>query len=398
MYGPMLTIGNMWHDFLLCSCMRKQLQIISTLLALLIAVPAVASDGQIRVMPRVDRSDLTVQVVLAAWVDSLSLWQGLTPGEPRYDRSAVPGSARTVVTDWFSQTEDVVREFPPTILSIEPDGGEWVVRTMFSTTDTETDHVIPLGILRTWFRFDEDGLLETVSPVDRVSANWNQTVVGRLTYHTPKDHALDRARALEANRFLERTASYFGVEPPSTVSMYVAPNRDQMCELFGLEYYAFPPSGMAFPDQGVIFSGLGDPYYPHELTHVVVKDLEDGAHPIISEGVATWLGGSITSDFSSLVTEYHAERETGAVPSFIDLFTEDDIPQDDQYVLGAVLIDAMHRRHGADGVRRVLTSRSTSGTMLAISRMLNIDPSDQLGSLRPLIEESIAASRPQPGR
>ena len=119
--------------------------------------------------------------------------------------------------------------------------------------------------------------------------------------------------------------------------MYVAPNRDRMCELFGLEYYAFPPSGMAFPDQGVVFSGLGDPYYPHELTHVVVRDLENGAHPIVSEGVATWLGGSITFDYISLVESYRSSQQAEPIPSFIELFTDDEIPQDDQYILGAVL-------------------------------------------------------------
>lgn len=349
-------------------------------------------------MPRVDQSDLTVKVVLSAWVDSLSAWRGLTPALIRHDRSAVPGSPRGVVTDWFSQTDDVVRTFPPTVLSIEPDGDQWVVRTMFSTVQDGSNHVIPLGILRTWFRFDEHGLLETVSPVERVTASWDEQVVGRITYRTPEDLPLDAARAREADRFLDETAAYMGVEPPSDVTMYVAPNRDRMCELFGLEYYAFPPSGMAFPDQGVIFSGLGDPYYPHELTHIVVRDLEQGAHPIVSEGVATWLGGSITDDYLTLVGTYRATRAGTTVPSFIELFTDDAIPQDDQYILGAVLIDAIARRHGADGVRHVLASRTLSGTMLAISRMLNIDPSDQLGSLLPLINESIAAHRPQPGR
>ena len=349
-------------------------------------------------MPRVDQTDLTVKVVLSAWVDSLATWRGVNPELIRHDRSAVPGSPRTVVTDWFSQDLELVRRFPPTVLSIEPDGEQWVVRTMFSTTDAGTNHVIPLGILRTWFQFDDHGLLETVSPVERASASWTEQVVGRITYRTPRDLPLDPVRALEADRFLEGTAEYFGVEPPDHVTMYVAPNRDRMCELFGLEYYAFPPSGMAFPDQGVVFSGLGDPYYPHELTHIVVRDLEGGAHPIVSEGVATWLGGSITFDYLSLLTTYRSERRGTDVPSFIQLFTEDAIPQDDQYILGAVLIDAIDRRHGADGVRQVLTSRSTSGTMLAISRMLTIDPSDQLGSLLPLIEESIAAYRPQPGR
>lgn len=349
-------------------------------------------------MPRVDRTDLTVQVVLAAWVDSLDQWRGVGVGDVRQDRSTIPGSPRMVVTDWFSQTDDLVHKFPPTILSIEPDGEHWVVRTMFSTTDAGSGHVIPLGILRTWFHFDQDGLLETVSPVDHVSRSWHEQVVGRITFRTPTDQALDRTRATESNRFLERTAEYFQVEPPSTVTMYVAPDRDRMCELFGLEYYAFPPSGMAFPEQGLIFSGLGDPYYPHELTHVVVRDLEDGAHPIVSEGVATWRGGSITMDYISLVEQYRSSRQAADLPSFIDLFTHGGIEQDDQYILGAVLIDAIDRRHGADGVRHVLATRTTSGTMLAISRMLNMDPSDQQGSLLPLIEESIVSFKPQPGR
>ena len=103
-------------------------------------------------------------------------------------------------------------------------------------------------------------------------------------------------------------------------------------------------------------------------------------------------------DYISLVEQYKTSRPMADIPSFIDLFTQEGVPQDDQYILGAVLIDAIDRRHGADGVRQVLASRSTSGTMLAISRMLNIDPSDQVGSLLPLIEESMASFKPQPGR
>ena len=171
--------------FLLCSCMRKQLQIISTLLLLSWGPLYGAEEGEIRVMPRVDQTDLTVKVVLSAWVDSLSTWRGITPEIIRHDRSAVPGSPRTVVADWFSQDEDLVRTFPPTVLSIEPDGDQWVVRTMFSTTDQGSNHVIPLGILRTWFRFDDHGLLETVSPVERVS----DSLDGRSRWPDPIPHA-----------------------------------------------------------------------------------------------------------------------------------------------------------------------------------------------------------------
>jgi len=98
------------------------------------------------------------------------------------------------------------------------------------------------------------------------------------------------------------------------------------------------------------------------------------------------------------VSGYRSAKTATDIPSFIELFTQNGIPQDDQYVLGAVLIDAIHRRHGSDGVRQVLASRTMSGTMLAISRMLGFDPGDQQGSLAPLIDESISSHRPQPGR
>ncbi len=378
--------------------MNWWLRPLSTFVLVLVASPLLAGIGQVKVMPRVDQSDLRVRVVLAAWVDSLSTWRGVVPASAGFDRSAVPGSPRGVVVDWFSQSEDIVREFPPTILSIEPEQQNWVVRTMFSTVDPDSRHVIPLGILRTTFRFDEDGLVETVQPLPAATSGWLSEQVGRLQVRYSSKTQLDRSRAAEAVAFLERTAGYFAVPAPEHVTMYVAADRDEMCSLFGLEYYAFPPSGMAFPDHGMVFSGLGDVYHPHELSHLVIDAIAPEAHEIINEGVATWLGGSITADFTTLVADYLRGRSPETIPNYLQLFTDREISQDDQYVLGAVIIDAIHRRHGAAGVRQALTTTSTSGVMLAVTRMLAIEQDDRIESLLPLINEALAYRTAQPGR
>lgn len=97
----------------------------------------------------------------------------------------------------------------------------------------------------------------------------------------------------------------------------------------------------------MIISGLNDPSYPHEITHVVLRDLEQEAHPIIREGEATWLGGSINDNLAA--------------------------------------------------IKRLLAAKSTSEVMLLASRYLDIDPGDKQESLIPILNEIVSTSSAKPG-
>ncbi len=382
--------------------MTKWLTIIIATLFGAHVLPSQTDTGipMVRVMQRVDTTDPDIRAVLYAWVDSLDQWRGVGPqimgGRP--DRPNMATSVQSIVRNWFSQRLDVIRTFPPTILSIEREKASWTVRTLFSTVDRSSGHIIPLGILRTMFTRTATGDLKTVPSFPASVQSWPQARVKNLTVvHAPGMH-IDTARAEASVHFIRRTAQQFDVEEPSNVMMVLARDRDEMCLLLGVEYYAFPPSGLAYPEQQVILSALGDPYYPHELVHIVLRDLDAHADPILREGVATWLGGSISKDYIVLVREYLQSTELRAIPSFIKLFTEDILDQQDQYILGAVIVDAAYRRHGTEAVVRLLKARSKSETMLLVSRYLDIDVADSQGSLVPFLEEALEWHGVKPGK
>lgn len=388
---PMLRNHNIDVEKSLCSYVIKCLTI------LLLAMSDTAS---VKVMQRVDLSNPHVANVVKTWIDSLEQWRGVTPdGLTAQDRSSVPGSTQSVVLDWFSQSKDVISSFPPTVLSVEPAANGWTVRTMFSTTDPQTGHVIPLGILRSTFTTTPDaGRWTLLNPLTESLANREATTVDMITYSHTEGTEINTYRASEATRFVRSIANRFDVAVPENITMVLSPNRDAMCSVLGLEYYAFPPSGLAFPERNIILSSFDDPYYPHELTHIVLRPLEKNAHPIIREGVATWLGGSINTGMTQLVSDYLRVRNEDDIPSFLELFTNNEIAQDDQYILGAAICATVAKRHGDQAVVDLLLAGTTSEVMLKLKTYLGVDPADEQSSLVTLLRDIVSSAQAKPGR
>lgn len=399
---PMLRNHNIDVENSLCSYVTKHLTIILFAIATtrMVAGGEGSVPGSVKLMPRVDLSNPSVAAVVSTWIDSLEQWRGAGPdGLTAQDRSSVPGSTQSVVLDWFSQSKDVISSFPPTVLSVEPAANGWTVRTMFSTTDPQTGHVIPLGILRSTFTMTPDaGRWTLLNPLTESLANREATTVDMITYSHAEGTEVNTYRASEATRFVRSIANRFDVAVPENITMVLSPNRDAMCSVLGLEYYAFPPSGLAFPERNIILSSFTDPYYPHELTHIVLRPLEKNAHPIIREGVATWLGGSINTGMTQLVSDYLRVRDEDDIPSFLELFTNNEIAQDDQYILGAAICATVAKRHGDQAVADLLLAGTTSEVMLKLKTYLGVDPADKQSSLVTMLRDIVSSAQAKPGR
>jgi len=299
-----------------------------------------------------------------------------------------------VVRDWFSQDADVVRTYPPTVLSIEPIDNVWVVRTMFALIDPTSFHVIPLGILRTTFRRGEGGYV-VLNPLDALRQTMDSTLVGMILYRHLPTTVIRADAADSAVQFVEQTARQLALSVPERIEFIVTNSRDELASSLGLEYFAFPPTGLSFPTSGVILSGAGSPFYAHELVHMVLAD-DDSTHPVIREGVATWLGGSLGRSPDDVLHDYINERDSLSVPSLTELFTDIDLPQDDLYIVGAALCKRAWERGGASAIRSLLESRSTSDAMLRFTRILGLDPADTqetLYSLVKLVAEPVAGGQ-----
>ncbi len=334
-------------------------------------------------MARVDTSNVAVREILAQWVDSLSTWRSVSRSAT-YDRTSIPGMPDGVVRDWFSQDVDVVRTYPPTVLSIEPHGDSWVVRTMFALIDPTSFHVIPLGILRTTFVRGEGGFV-ILNPLDVLRRTMDSTQVGMILYRHRPSVIVREDAADSAVQFVEQTAGRLDLAIPARIEFIITESRDELASSLGLEYFAFPPTGLSFPTSGVVLSGAGSPFYAHELVHMVLAD-DDSTHPVIREGVATWLGGSLGRSPDDVLNDYVNERDSLAVPSLTELFTDIDLSQDDLYIVGAALCKRAWEQGGASAIRSLLEARSTSDAMLRFSRILGLDPTDTQETLYQLVK------------
>jgi len=369
-----------------------------SLVALVLTILPVAGQdvAPIRVMQRVHTAHPYVREVLGQWTDSLREWRDAGPTDTRSQYTAGMAS---VVKNWFSADPDVVRRYSATVMSVEYDGSGWAVRTLFAQSDVSAKVMIPLGIVRARFVLAPQpagriGWVLDDALRDRVAA-WDTIRVGRITYHHPPGVMIDTVRALASNRFLDETATRFGQPVPDHVHVFVARDRDEVSALLGVEYHAFPPQAISFPQAGTVFESLPEIQRDHELVHIIFRSF-DNAHPILREGLATLLGGTGSLDFPDALGQYLDEREGARIPSFVELFTADGVDEADVYVLGGVLCDLVLRFHGRKALLDLLRIERPSDVMMALSDLLGFDIADRQGSLRSYAET--ARSRGVTGR
>lgn len=345
--------------------------------ALLLLVCAVstfkvaAQSTNFRVMQRVDTAHPQVGEVLLHWLDSLSHWS--TP-QNWYGQHLYRPTTQSIVRDWFFHVEA-----RPTVLSVEYDGGGYAVRTLF-TTMTSGDRDLPLGILRCRFVPDEKPQAWVIEDiVDGNTRYWDTTVVDPVTFVHAPVYIIDTADVRASIAVVEAASERFDVEMPSNAICYIVASRDELTQLLGIEYYAFPPSALSFPMSSVIVKSY-DASLSHEMVHVLLAEYAQ-AHPVLREGLATLLGGSGGEDFRHVLEQYVRNRTVNSTPSFIQLFTATQVDQTDTYVLGALLCKAILRTGGRSALLELMRMTRTSNIMYRIATLLDFDIADQQVSM-----------------
>ena len=180
--------------------------------------------------------------------------------------------------------------------------------------------------------------------------------------------------------FVDSLASAFKVPVPSGIRYYIAGTAEELARILGLDF-AIPAIGRAYPANGIVMSGLPayDEWYPHELAHLVLAPIARETPWILSEGLATWVGGSRGRDFPTLLDELATELRSR--PTFtLDSILEPHSWRDSvSYTTGAVLLRMAHERGGLPAVRMLLEVPSSrpEDIRLAAARTLGI-PSSRL--------------------
>src|SRR5690606_10567044 len=110
-----------------------------------------------------------------------------------------------------------------------------------------------------------------------------------IKYILHPEHDFDKKQAKKAVKFCKKIIKQFDLHQVEPFSYYVTCNSDQLGKLYNFEYWSSYSTAMTHLTIHQITTSYGNEFYPHEFIHLLFPS---GNRPfIITEGLATWLGG-----------------------------------------------------------------------------------------------------------
>lgn len=203
----------------------------------------------------------------------------------------------------------------------------------------------------------------------RHTREWSRDIVGPITYVYPPRYPFDRARARRAVAFADSVASVFGVPRLVPITYYLARSVDEVYAIMGLEsdVKLGPVGGAAQPVNRQLFSGIpaiGEEYR-HELAHLVLAPLSSAKTLyFVSEGVATWLGGTTGKDYPTAVRDlaaFLAQRPAVSLDSLLG----GSFPAAQLYPAAAVLVAMVFDEGGVAAVRELFDAGASPADLRA---------------------------------
>ena len=283
--------------------------------------------------------------------------------------------------------------FPATVVGVISDGpgdSVYVVKILYARADS-ANGIAPLAMTRL-YAVRETGApysFKLAGALPRVTRNWERRSKGNITFWYVPGHKPNPAKIDRAARFVDSVAKLFSVPPPQHLDVYVGDSMDEVQRAIGLDFYT-QSSGPGQRSGGLDIGSIllmGNPQigedYLHEFVHAVLGPSLPTGSRLLSEGVATWLGGSrgrTTPEMFALLRSYQLADSTLSFPTLVRQgFNVSDADRGTNllYATGALIVDALYRRNGIAGVRRIYQLRTDPNALLrSISIELGVPPDD----------------------
>lgn len=315
------------------------------------------------IMSRVDLGNVSVVRALDVW----KLYVGT-----RYVDSAVYEGWYDPFGDRF--TEDMYDCWLPkgvsgtadlysVVLSAEPEDDYVVLRTLWYRRVAGDLYPATIAITRTYVLLSGDGVARLCNPVVMAMRGMKQRSVGGLSYVIDKDYKLNYAAAERMVDYCDSLSALYDVEDIRESYFVIARSRDELASLCGVEYFASPPIGLAYPKSRLMLSSLGNEWYPHEMAHIVFRQFS-GSHPFLFEGLAVFVGGSINDSYKELIQKAGQElRQRKVQPELKEIMGNPVAESLLYYAIAGLIIHRIYEAKGASGVKKLLTEVTGSTTI-----------------------------------
>lgn len=267
-----------------------------------------------------------------------------------------------------------------TVLDIRPAQvgatDEFIVKTLIGRVTGAEQDVKPVAVLRV-FALKENDRWVFANALPRLTAAWLRADVGPISYVITPDGLFERGRAENLVSFADSVSARFDVPRLPATIYYFANDAEELHRAMGVDWtFGRATVGYALWQDHMLLSGSAGfaDSHQHEIVHILLSQLEaEGrTHPIVREGVATWLGGAEGVSFDELMKDY-ADYLRGN-PSI----TADNAlagPADDRgwYPTGAALALLVYEKGGFPLVKELYTTGTSNDELeAAMSRMLGM--------------------------
>jgi hypothetical protein len=239
-------------------------------------------------------------------------------------------------------------------------------------------------------------------PVDHFTKGWVTTVVGNVTYHSPRPINLDRARLFDQKNTI--IASKLGL-PPVSLQFYICNDYQEALSLMGYAY-DLGYNGVTRRGAGVIantiFSVMNNEDFSHDLFHDYSYRIRTGRrNGAAEEGIAySWgnayyvdrQGGTIT--MSELVPDLRKYLSAHSGVTLLALFREGGdgfsplAPEvSARNTIAALLSDAVERQKGVEGIKQLINcGAGDDNYFVTLNELIGVNPANFEVSVRVLID------------
>lgn len=243
---------------------------------------------------RVDTTNLAIKEVAMLWISYLNSKPDSLYDNPYWNKSEKIKFKRFDFSiDYLYQfpSSQLLRYYKPTILSIEKEGDNYGIRTIFLADSLpEAYRKSNPWCITKLYAVKENGEWKLKNALPIITANWNTKTIGKITFIYPQHHKFNAELATKASLFCDEISKEYKFSDWKPFKFYITDNGDELGKLLNFDFYfAGYTTGIGMNDNRILLSGMGSEYYPHEFIHLIVP--EQNRHWIIEEGFATWKGG-----------------------------------------------------------------------------------------------------------
>ncbi|KEO75212.1 hypothetical protein [Anditalea andensis] len=250
---------------------------------------------EVEIHSRVDMTKIEIRAIANLWINYLNSEPDKISDNPYWneeEKNLYEGFDLSRNLLYQFPSGQLLRHFKPKILSIEKEGDNYGIRTMYSAEGLEGEYrkSNPWAIQKLYaVQENSEWRLKNSLPI--ITADWNRKTVGKISFIYPHNHKFNQELADKANQFCNQISREFNFPEWEPFDFYITHSGDELGKLLNFDFFfAGYTTGIGMNEKRMLLSGFGSEYYPHEFVHLIVPKFE--RHSLIDEGFATWKGGA----------------------------------------------------------------------------------------------------------